>query len=693
MTTRFYLSFETLPGTPRHALSRGVIIGSEVGDIVIKGNKTISPRHCTISVQDDVLALVDHGSEFGTFVNNKKVTAGKTYLINSKDFLVIGDTPVKIEREGDSITLEEAKVVVKEAEKVTKQYLRKIEHDLHVLEEVEPPEQVKRVGGVWAIFRMLSVIIDALTALIVHTLLNPYVDYKNFLKQTEIAINLKLLPLIEQSEVFEDIITELTPYYRYLILYVIIRLATGFLLGVTWGQYLIGMRNFSSFWWGRIASIIQTLLGLVLGPFIVFDLPSLFMKRTFKEWVTYSVVELQTKYHALVGVVVFLPLIIFLTLASPLFQGFEVIKKVPFITKEIPVLTEVKVLGENKSDFFKFSSKIHEDLEILSFFELVQGKDSKKIIPYLQIIDKQDSSKISFNLFKNFSFNKLLIIDNEMNPFFRKSYPITNEFIHDIGRINKNFTNKRWTESTKLRLNEEIENVFKKSFSLDMSTLGHFIQENGPFIKGYVEFREAVLYMLDYPDITEINVVRLGNTRFFRFIEDNRAANLRHYLIPINAEHGVIYRVTFDSRNFVKSFYDKFLTLTQWNFNEDKLKSTSLNSGLQSKANNVYDQIDFTMNKNLGYEKRFALNEFTFNYLYEKAVGYLQENKTDMLTLLTSSTRSYIQVLTLLSEDDSIEETQKKLNQTLQKNLSDMLEALEKKNLMFFGLELREGKK
>ncbi len=71
-------------------------LGSEVADVVIE-DESISPKHCTFSLKNGVLCLVDHSSQKGTYLNFKKLIPGKTYLVNESDEIRVGNKNITLE--------------------------------------------------------------------------------------------------------------------------------------------------------------------------------------------------------------------------------------------------------------------------------------------------------------------------------------------------------------------------------------------------------------------------------------------------------------------------------------------------------------------------------------------------------------------------------------------------------------------
>ncbi len=121
---KFYLSFPRLDGEPTYLLDESLSVGSEVGSVVLD-HPSISPKHCTITLNQDVISILDHGSMEGTFINKKKIQPSRFYILQDKDKLKMGDleftvskipTPVFSESEVKPMKVEEETLEISEDE-------------------------------------------------------------------------------------------------------------------------------------------------------------------------------------------------------------------------------------------------------------------------------------------------------------------------------------------------------------------------------------------------------------------------------------------------------------------------------------------------------------------------------------------------------------------------------------------------
>ncbi len=108
------LELTNMEGIPTYELTSQLSLGSEVGDIVIS-DPSISPRHCTFTIQDEVISLLDHASVSGTLVNGKKIPQGRNIILEESDIIQVGDLEIRIITKNTPVEVEEPpKEAVKE---------------------------------------------------------------------------------------------------------------------------------------------------------------------------------------------------------------------------------------------------------------------------------------------------------------------------------------------------------------------------------------------------------------------------------------------------------------------------------------------------------------------------------------------------------------------------------------------------
>src|SRR5690606_37629834 len=78
---------------------------------------------------------------------------------------------------------------------------------------------------------------------------------------------------------------------------------------------LMGATTDGSFIMARAKAIIRFFIGIVTFPFLIFDLPALIRKRTFKEVISASAILHRFNFLKFIGAVIFIPALIFASIA------------------------------------------------------------------------------------------------------------------------------------------------------------------------------------------------------------------------------------------------------------------------------------------------------------------------------------------------------------------------------------------
>lgn len=99
------LELVNMEGNPCYRLTSKLGFGSEIGEVLI-ADDSISPRHCTFSLEQDVISLIDHNSVNGTLVNNVRIEPGKNLILDEDDEVQIGELLVKIRTYNEAVVRE-----------------------------------------------------------------------------------------------------------------------------------------------------------------------------------------------------------------------------------------------------------------------------------------------------------------------------------------------------------------------------------------------------------------------------------------------------------------------------------------------------------------------------------------------------------------------------------------------------------
>jgi hypothetical protein len=150
------------------------------------------------------------------------------------------------------------------------------------------------------------------------------------------------------AEMLEDAYTFFSSTLHFgplLIIFVLNRLITTLLLGVSFSEFALGVRAGGNGIWARVGGVIRVLIGVLTWPFIIFDIGAVVSRRTLKEFVTFTNTYLSSKFLAILGIILYVPLVIALAMFAPLIQGFEPPEPI-MVNDKIDQRVKVKVAQE-----------------------------------------------------------------------------------------------------------------------------------------------------------------------------------------------------------------------------------------------------------------------------------------------------------------------------------------------------------
>ena len=100
-----------------------------------------------------------------------------------------------------------------------------------------------------------------------------------------------------------------------------LRFWTTLIFGVSFSQFILGLRGGVSPWWNRIGGSIRVLLEFLFLPLFIFEFVCLFRFRTLKEFLTYTHIVDRDPKIPIFRIIFLTPLIFLLMFISPLYNN------------------------------------------------------------------------------------------------------------------------------------------------------------------------------------------------------------------------------------------------------------------------------------------------------------------------------------------------------------------------------------
>lgn len=797
----YELELVNMEGRPCYRLHTKLGFGSQIGEVIVD-DESISPRHCTFTLDQNVISIIDHNSVTGTLVNNKKIEPGKKLILDESDEVQIGELLIRIKTHNEAVVKEKKaslatmpdveefdteyeeatypeedpdnseliaeltkldekfsddvklKIDPKSSEDATSTSVsldeystvgdkvgtftldeisgisidELLEQDFEEEDIEEPQEEAeeneveeeelrkeKKEGSSFdfnkmfswlkfgkkgqtsfrkrskkvvlvkkyaanTILRVVALHVDLCFAYGTYLLLSPFDDFKNFISM--VISSGKILfeeatqhPFYQSHysdisfivEMVSDLWTFIDTYINpvpALILVMISKLIFTALLGVSLGQYVVGMRAEGNVIWKRIGGVLRTLIGFVTFPFLIFDIGSIISRRTFKEVITFTRLYSDSKMMSILLSVVFVFVSGVYVMMAPMFQGFETLPSYQIAQKieERVRLQDSEGNAEElphkfNTSFLGFQVEYSDEFEILPGFRF-EGSGSKTNSQFvLNFFDRKMNGSSELSVVKNFDLKQLLEIGFRGNPFLKLKFPHIDNYLNQytpVGFKRSVLDSESFTE--------EFMEFHRMAMDMSIGSFFNYFYEV-PMVNSLLSYKQSFLSLFDEADFTSMSFVRIGNIVALKISQSTPSAH--DFIIPILPE-GRIMKVSFKGNNtsgLASRLYRYALYKSNWT---QEIQSTAFDHILNALRS--------------GQEVSLDDAQALYGYYYELSQKILSRSDEEEYLLLKQSVTS-VQLLI-----DSVVKEDSNALLKLQSNFKDLVDAVDIRNLEYFNL-------
>ena len=715
----FELELTNMEETPVYGITHQLTVGREIGNIII-ADPSISPRHCTFVLEQDVISLMDHGSVTGTFVNRKKIPTGRYVILEETDIINVGDLEIKIKVRNEAVPVDpdlppvpvEEKRITPEKRKDESSPLKDFEVE-DIPERTLPSPKIKKAprkkglavykGGARpaanSLLRVSAIIGDVLISYGLYVILMPFDDFRSLLEIVPSAFDTLLGPsltafwnvIAKDLGFAADMIKDFLNFFSsalhvgpVFLIFTMLRMISTLVFGVSVSEFFLSLRGSGNLLWKRLGGVLRVVIGIFTAPFLIFDLPAIVSRRTFKEIITFTTVYSTSTFSFILGLILFLPLTLVFALASPLFQGFEIEEPIS-VNDKIDQRIKVKTAEDTKtvlvsSSFLglEFSYNPNEMMLIPSFkFHGIQKRLNYRtqVVFYFEDIQRA----VNFELMKTFDLQQLLGIGFKGNLFLHDKFPEIHSFVYQTENPSFKITSDKRTNN---QFASEMIEFNKLSLGLNLQNAVEVMESYTPLIKGIIDYKKSLLALMgqESAKVNEIGFVRIGHATFLRFsFLESKPYDL---LIPLMKGQGRIYKVEFDKLDNLPAVSSKFykfaLDSSQWMEPKKQVIQEKLNP---------FQVVDHFGRMN--YEDRTIrpdIAQALYGYYYETSAEVLKSNDSARYEIWRSSVSSLFTLIGELSRNHADLQAED-INQKLFQNFQDLVNALENKNFEYFGIK------
>ena len=431
-------------------------------------------------------------------------------------------------------------------------------------------------------------------------------------------------------------------------LFFILRFWTTLILGVSFSQFILGLRGDVSPLWDRIGGSIRVLFEFLFLPLFLFELICVFRIRTLKEFLTYTHVVDRDPKLPLFRMIIITPIILLFMFIAPLYNNPSL-----SLNKKTKVLSEIKELkrkskkiktpkkyyASNTYKFSSFSSLGNGRFILFPSFDILKNGKIRTVIPFFKIYDKESKTYGNWRIEKKLDLFGLFDRIKGMQPLFPKNYPSLSNTLEKerkdffVKKYESEYQNKFLINSKTL---DDIQKYAKISFNLQLKNIYNHMIEWGPFLGGYVLFKEKIMEFLVPHESSRIDQVKFGNSTFLR-LRQNLAKKTflkgewRETLISLNSPNALVFILNwagdFSPKKSLSDFYKEFFIPARWYFDYKDMFAFPL------KMQNMrpFHVADYYSKKQISVSKRELLQNFVLKYSFSLAKENLLSGETDVV--------------------------------------------------------------
>jgi len=744
----FGLELSNMEESPIYTLKHQLSIGSEIGDIIIS-DPSVSPRHATFILQQDVASVIDHGSVAGTRIDGKKIPVGKYIILEESDVITLGDLeirlristesqPVVVDSEEDDSDEIEEEAVVEEAvveeveelvddevpdlpdlpeeeseEEIEESVEEDLEEDQEYVEEGEeeepseeeelPPLKEKKIvtNSANSLVRLVAVISDILLAYSLLVVLSPFDEFREFIESTQgtlksfVAIDWEVLAssLKEENGFLGTLVIDIYDFLSatfnvgpLILMFTLVRLISTLILGVSISELFLSVRSRGNALWARIGGTLRVLVGVVTGPFLIFDAPAVISRRTFKEVLTFTNIYTSSRMTTIVVSFIIIPLMLTLALFSPLFEGFEPPMPVG-INDRVDQRVRMKTAESDEAMMSDFSSALgfklnynKSDLSLIPSFKF-QGVKSKMTVRSGILFYQRDTQRqLELEVFKKFDLKQLLGMGMKGNIPLHDKYPQIYNFVYESPDSNPAFKKTNDQASNTAFSNEFIE-FTKMAFSLSLDNALEIMQSETFLIKGLIDYKASFLSLIEYKDFDDIKFIKVGNAFVMRISYQKQKPF--ELLIPLIKGEGKIYKLSLKRRENTETVLNKF-----FKYNLDKADWFSLEREQSEDMMTALEVYDFFSSPDLKKELNNEIKaQRLYAYYFETSVSLLKKADPVELEIWKNKAKALLKLIEEVSPELPEGATSASTLEKLEQNFTDLVDAIENNNTEYFGIE------
>ena len=649
-------------------------VGRQQADIIIS-HPSISTRHCTLTNQEGIIFLMENGSSNGTFVNAQKIRPHHRVIVDKDDDIHLGLVKVQIyppfppknqpeTQDHPSAPVpsqakpqDQLKVALEVSPKTTSKKVS-LKHRLNrgtkqegklpppPLEGEDSPESRNRLAH--PLTRLIALIADLSIGTFLGELLMSRRFFIDLLHSQQIHWESILEPLALSTKFDTTFLAQ--QIFISILLPLLLRLLCIGLWGVSLGQAALGLRGGHGPLRNRLGGVIRLGWELILGAFVIFDLPLLLGRRSAKEWLSGTVIINGPSKQRIIAPFILLPLAIILPQTDGFITQWQYRQGLAITKYRLPPLTKPPESKPPKNNAFLELTSEH--LQLTSFplideqqfwlllsYDIISQNKKKVLYPRIALYDRKAKQQAYFKVHSsNIVYQALRkSLPQSLQPRRGSQYPRTMDL---LSRPQKVYAPAKSSAKWKKVLDEdaisEIKELLKKSLSFNTNNLIDNILLFNYDTSQLLKLRQIFLEKFNITPNDQVQFVNLNNHQFLKINihPPPTQANswVKEYFIPIDTFNGLVYELTYPEKDRGKVVALKlmqYLFGTGGRFYFDEPWPFPPPSTTEEAQATLGQCIDALLNPNTNYSQLAPLYQRYLNHLDQIAHTYAQKTEAE----------------------------------------------------------------
>ncbi|MBF0359701.1 MAG: FHA domain-containing protein [Oligoflexia bacterium] len=604
-----------------------IISDEDSADVLINSAKL------KIEIKEKIVLVSDMGSESGTYINGTRLVPSCRTILNENDLIKTGNYLFRIQQIEKEMEKETEKEVEKEVEKTLEdgdlppdlpqemaevisktnrdddQKYNKNDNKNSNNDNKKNNNKTKNKKLAHPIIRIFAFATDLLLtfALYKHFSLHPYIVEKfekiflttikilkthniNYYEYLSFLGNLNFLPsTVSIANYFEKFSSVLVSnVLLFTLIFIINYLLFHSISGVSLGSSLWGIAGGEGFLWNRIGGFSRALMSLFTIPLLIGELPLIFRRRSFKEWLTMTTLVQRGILSIIIAIILFLPLYLAEGILWPFYLHRELISGVSINEIKIDANNKIdnkidlgstlnldlKTSANIRSNHFRLSSKGNlYDLKssaifFVPSFEIIKKDNNKTIFPIMEFYDLKNKNNVVITAFNKSPLYSIIERSSKKIFYFYRDYPRLNNYLEIEQRLgsdsdsdsefadnnldaNSNSNTLLMNRNSEVLQGNELQEVIKlltRSFTLNISQLPEYIKELNPYLYGYAFLREKLIYTILSKDSDykiKVQWVNFDGGKFLMLFREgeNSQSGTTVFILPVNYLDGLLYEI------------------------------------------------------------------------------------------------------------------------------------------------------